>query len=219
MNIFSFNMAQLVYLPKKTELCQIMEKYGSDKGGGIEWHNYTRFYYDIFFPFRDEIKTVFELGLGTNNTDVKSSMGPDGKPGASLRGWREFFPKADIYGADIDKRILFQEDRIKTYYCDQTDPKTISELYDGLNNTTFDIIIEDGLHEFEANKTFFENSINKLSLKGTYIIEDIQNSEVQKFIDIFPIWERIFNVKCSLIMLSHRRNNHDNNLCVITRSS
>ena len=37
----------------------------------------------------------------------------------------------------------------------------------------FDIIIDDGLHEFHANKCFFENSIEKLNPGGFYIIEDI----------------------------------------------
>ena len=48
-----------------------------------------------------------------------------GKPGASLRVWRDYFPNAIIYGADIDKDILFAEERIKTFYIDQLDPVAI----------------------------------------------------------------------------------------------
>ena len=40
-------------------------------------------------------------------------------PGASLRAWRDYFVKADIYGADIDKKILFNENKIKNFYVDQ----------------------------------------------------------------------------------------------------
>ena len=65
---------------------------------------------------------IFELGLGTNNTDVAYNMGPSGRPGASLKSWKEFLPNSMIYGADIDKIVLFNEDRIKTFYCDQTNP-------------------------------------------------------------------------------------------------
>ena len=54
---------------------------------------------------------IFEVGLGTNNVDVPSNMGKDGKPGASLRAWRDYFPNADI-----DTRILFKEDKIQTFY-------------------------------------------------------------------------------------------------------
>jgi len=162
----------------KTELCELMGFFGSDKGHeNIETspHNYTTLYYRLFQNIRTNKLRIFELGLGTNNTDVLSNMGVNGKPGASMRGWRSFFPNADVYGADIDKRILFEEDRIKTYFCDQTNPTIIKDMYE--NNSelheNFDIIIEDGWHTFPAQVTFFENSIHKLKKNGFYIIEDV----------------------------------------------
>ena len=109
---------------------------------------------------------MFELGLGTNNVNVTSNMGTNGRPGASLYGWSEFFPNSKIFGADIDKGILFNTDRIKTFYCDQTNP---------------DIIIEDGLHTYEANVCFLENSIHKLKVNGYYIVEDIIYSDINLF--------------------------------------
>jgi len=58
---------------------------------------------------------VFELGLGTNNIGAPSSMGAGGCSGASLRGWREYFPNAHIFGAESDRDILFDEERIWTF--------------------------------------------------------------------------------------------------------
>lgn len=49
-------------------------------------------------------------------------MGNNCRPCASIYGWKEFFQNSLIFGADIDKDILINEDRIKTYYCDQTKP-------------------------------------------------------------------------------------------------
>ena len=49
------------------------------------------------------MQLLIECGLGTNNINFKSSMGINGKPGASLRMWRDFFPSARIIGVDIDK--------------------------------------------------------------------------------------------------------------------
>src|SRR4029450_4369166 len=95
-----------------------------------------------------------------------------GIPGASLRGWRELLPKAIVYGADIDRRILFRKDRITTFYCDQLDRSSIRELWscpdlqDGV-----DFLIEDGLHTFEANVTFLEESLNHLRPGGIYVCE------------------------------------------------
>ena len=57
-------------------------------------------------------------------------MGKDGVPLASLKAWRDYFENANIYGADIDKNILKNENRIKTFFVAQTDPNTIKELFD-----------------------------------------------------------------------------------------
>ena len=166
-----------------TELCVIMSEEGSDKSPiKNNWHNYTVEYYSLFKDKKNDIINVFELGLGTNYTDVLSSMGPGGIPGASLRGWKRFFINANIYGADIDKRILFNEDRIKTYYVDSTNVNTINELWKNSDlNIQFDIIIDDGLHTLNSNILFLENSFYKLKKNGIYIIEDVVYSEIPKY--------------------------------------
>tara|TARA_R110000868_G_scaffold17175_7_gene75812 strand:+ start:3100 stop:3705 length:606 start_codon:yes stop_codon:yes gene_type:complete len=166
-----------------TSLCNIMTKCGSDKGS---YHNYTTIYYDYFNDISNNNLNIFELGLGTNYTDIPSSMGPNGKPGASLYGWKEFFPNSNIYGADIDKRILFNDDRIKTYFCDQTNIQIINNLWNNIDliNLEFDIILDDGLHEFNANLSFFENSFYKLKKGGKYIIEDLFPETINKFENI-----------------------------------
>lgn len=102
----------------RTDLCAIMTTFGSDKGNS---HNYTTLYHMLFSSLRQHSLNVLEVGIGTNYTDAPSSMGVNGKPGASLRGWKQYFPNAHIYGLDVDKRILFKEDRIDIFYCDQTD--------------------------------------------------------------------------------------------------
>jgi hypothetical protein len=172
---------------KSTPLCKIMEKYGSDKGSTDIincWHNYTTFYYSIFNKIKYDKLRIFELGLGTNNINIPSNMGINGKPCGSIYGWKEFFPNSLIFGADIDKDILINEDRIKTYYCDQQNPQIIKEMWSNpYLEDNFDIIIEDGLHEFNANVCFFENSIHKLKSGGFYIIEDIRIIEVHLFIN------------------------------------
>jgi hypothetical protein len=165
---------------EKTELCHIMTKNGSDKGSN---HNYTTFYNFIFSEIKNKSLNIFEVGLGTNNISIPSNMGSSGRPGASLRGWTEFFTKSNIFGADVDSGILFQEERIKTFYVDQNSEDTISKLWENenLNSIEFDIIIDDGLHEFEANRNFFNNSIHKLKNDGIYIIEDVSEVYLNEF--------------------------------------
>ncbi|MFI0434492.1 MAG: class I SAM-dependent methyltransferase [Parachlamydiaceae bacterium] len=176
---------------KKTNLCQIMSQHGSDKGNH---HNYTTLYFQLFNQFKNELLNIFELGLGTNNIDVPSNMGLHGVPGASLYGWAQYFPNAKIYGADIDKRILFNKPRISTFYCDQSKKESIEEMFshDALKGLSFDIIIEDGLHEFDANVCFLKNSISHLKPGGIYIIEDLKPTTASMFRAMIPEWKNQF---------------------------
>ena len=174
------------YSYKSNILSELCEKYGSDKGfinfdidkKPYKWHphTYATYYHSIFNLSRGSIKNVFECGLGTNNPNLKSNMTENGIPGASLRVWRDYFFNAQIYGGDIDKEILFEEDRIKTFYLDQLDSSSIKFMWENIDVEEFDIIIDDGLHEPEANYNFFINSFNKLKKDGVFIIEDVGNN-------------------------------------------
>ena len=169
-----------------TELCEIMARYGSDKGGyrGIGQHNYTPYYHRLFSGIRHTASAVFEFGIGSTSADIRHTMGPNGTPGASLRGWREYFPNANIYSADIDKSILSPEYRIFKFFCDQTNRSSIANLWQipELKDRLFDVIIEDGLHVFEAQTLFMEMSLSKVKPGGIYVCEDVPDAD-------FPRWE------------------------------
>lgn len=201
-----------------TALCELMEHYGSDKGGkDNSWHNYTKVYFSLFNTRKQDTLSIFELGLGTNNPTIPSNMGITGKPGASLRAWKDFFPNSCIYGADIDKNILFTEDRIKTYYCDQTDSSTIHKMWNDMDiPQTFDIIVDDGLHEFTANVCFMEHSIHKLAKNGYFIIEDILKRNIDVYITQMNLWKLRFpHCTFKLVELENTRNNVDNIMMII----
>lgn len=191
-----------MYYSKNIEchLSQLCDKHGSDKGSlktsghVFTWqpHTYTDFYSTLFGHCRFHIKKVFECGLGTNNTALNSNMGTNGKPGASLRVWRDYFPNAHIFGVDIDKNILFNEERIQTFYLDQTDPSVIKSFWDALDVTGFDLMVDDGLHTYEAGICLFEHSISRLNQDGIYIIEDVTFDDLMKYQTYFK--NKHFNV-------------------------
>lgn len=110
-------------------------------------------------------------------------------PGGSLRAWRDYFPSAEIIGIDIDPDVMFTEERINTYVCDQTQAKSIASFVTqaNLQPNSVDIIIDDGLHEFDANVCLFENTKHLLKDNGIYVIEDVAivNKQQQLFIDYF----------------------------------
>lgn len=199
-------------------LCDI---YGSDKGSMMYTgrHNYTLEYYKLFSEIRDNVKSVFECGIGTNNPKLPSSMGLFGRPGASLRVWRDYFPKAVIIGGDIDKNILFEESGIHTVYIDQTSPKEIENMFLSLAPeypNSFDIMIDDGLHTFDAAVCLFENSFQYLNKNGYYVIEDMDYNIIPQFEKYFSTYKN----KNDIIVdykLMYTKWRSDNNLIIIQK--
>lgn len=191
-----------------TDLCRLMAGHGSDKGVG--WHTYTPFYEALLQNRRGTATAVFELGLGTNYEDTPSNMGAHGTPGASLRGWRDYFPHAQVYGADIDRRILFAEGRIETFFVDQCDPLTFAALWANMPPVDLDFFLDDGLHTFEAARITLLNSIDKVKSGGYYIIEDVARGDVQLYLGFI---EELGYPGLS-IDISHPANVYDNCLVV-----
>ena len=208
-----------VNLLAPTRMCRIMTRYGSDKGRP---NKYTPIYSALFKERCNQSLLVLELGLGTNNPDLPSNMGVFAIPGASLRGWREVFPNAAVYGADIDRSILFEEPRIKTFYCDQLSPVSITELWSHREfQNGADIIIDDGLHTLEANLSFLDGSLTYLRPGGIYIVEDILWSDIDEWYDrIETVYVKRYP-KCefAFAIISNPRHQGSNNLLIVRRSA
>ncbi len=195
-----------------------MTRLGSDKGQG--WHNYTTIYSALFGALRDKPLRIIELGLGTNDPERVSTMGITGRPGASLRGWRDLFPHALVYGADIDRTTLFEEHRIKTFYCDQLDAVAIDELWSQPDlRGGMDIIIDDGLHTLDGNLSFLNASLEQLRPGGFYAIEDIVRAAVKTWHEqLETVYSRRFpNYEFVFVELPNALNDYDNNMVVIRR--
>jgi hypothetical protein len=147
--------------------------YGSDKSNQ---HNY-HYVYGVLLSDSSCISNIFEIGLGTNNEDVLSNMGAHGKPGASLRAFRDHCPNAMIYGADVDRRILFSDYNITTFYVDQTKPSTFNRIIKKLPKD-FDLVIDDGLHSPHANIASLCFGLQIIKIGGWVVVEDISNNAI-----------------------------------------
>ena len=203
---------------KSNILTSIMNKHLSDKGNLNNIHNYTNMYHALFNKIRHEKLNVFEVGIGSVDENVAFHMNFSHKnysPLASLKGWRDYFIKSQIFGADIDKKILKDSDRIKTFYVDMLNKESIIDMWKTVNEK-MDIIIDDGFHSFEANINFFENSIKNLNENGYFIIEDIHRkpSNIIKFYKYFSHSKYNFQI----IDLKHPINISDNCLILIKKN-
>jgi hypothetical protein len=217
--LFGFELYSL--RGQQSRLSELADRAGTDKGGQVPvgnapWpkHNYTDLYSLIFSTSRTSISVVLEVGIGSSRPDIRGEWAEHAKVGASLFMWRDYFPEAQIFGADIDPDSLVFSDRISCFTVDQTNPESVANLRGHLP-ASIDFVLDDGLHEFTAGKTLFEGISPSLSQNGIYIIEDVHISDFKNYRDFFmalPDFEVTF--------VSGRRprgSKSDNRLILISR--
>lgn len=164
-------------------LAELLKSHGSDKATR---HSYYLAYAGLLANRRAEPLRILEIGIGTNDPNAASSMGAAGRPGASLRAWRDWGPQFDVHGADIDRNILFSEDRIATHWVDQTSRASLLSL-EQLGRNSFDLIIDDGLHRPDANLHTLAFALRMLKPGGVFVVEDIIKP-------LAPFWQAIGDV-------------------------
>ena len=225
LSVFPYKYTAYYIKKDNNELSKICQKYLANKGYNISqqkkssfklefFQNYSDYYSEVFHQNRSHIKNVLELGIGSidkRNQYNMNMLGKNYKPGASLRVWRDYFKKANIFGADIDKKTLFKEKRITTTYVNQSDSKSILKMFVRFKVKEYDLIIDDGCHRFNETVIFFNNAIKKLSNNGIYIIEDIVPSQRKKFLKFF----KSSNLQVKLINFYRPKKNILSN-CLIT---
>ena len=192
-NIFSVGKKRAEFSSK---IKKLFDFYGSDKA---KHHDYHLIYSSIFLN-NSKVKKILEIGMGTNDENLLSNMGINGKPGASLMAFRDFFKNAKIYGADIDKNILFKDYRIKTSYVDQTSEASLRKLFKKFGKN-FDLIIDDGMHSPLANLNVILSSIEYLKKGGCLVIEDIN----QNSIFIWKVISSIIGIKHKNILIKCKK--------------
>lgn len=213
--MLSYHDLQQITNKPETELCEIMNRNLSDKGNGH--HNYTKLYHHLFEKIRHKPLDILEIGIGSINPQIQSNMCGYRfyTPGASIRGWHEYFPNSNIYACDIDNSILnFSEKRIKGFYLDQTNEELLTSIVNNgfLKDKKFDIIIDDGLHEWTTNFKVMRRLLPLLKEQGYYFIESIPTPYYDyRYID--------FNVlagkEYQYIKLPNEKNTWDNNLFMV----
>jgi hypothetical protein len=182
-------------MSETTELCDLAWKYGTDKCPKIK-HNYTPIYYDLLKDKRDSFKKILEIGIGDGERMSHEKIPPHYQKGASLRMWRDFFPKAHIYGVDIIPNCLFQDERITTFLADATNDFELSNIIKDIGSD-IDMVIDDGGHSLVSQLQTFGILMPLLKKDVIYIIEDAR----------FPdsIKEKLSDYDCRVLRLSRRR--------------
>ena len=158
-------------------LGNLFDKYGSDKNR----NGYTPVYESIFKHWRP--CSILEVGIGTMIPGAPSSMVgyalPGYRPGGSLRAWRDYFnqgmeglaSRTRVYGIDVAPDTQFDDEPlIKTFLADSRDSAALEKV---LGDRVFDVIIDDGLHDHDAQLSTINNLLQHMNPGGFYVVEDI----------------------------------------------
>ena len=138
------------------DLADIGKKCGTDK---ISHHGYHRFYPRYIEKYRNKHGSMLEIGIQNKY---------------SVNLWLEYFPKAFIYGIDIN--FTDSEKRYEIFKADQSSLSDLENVKNKINKQLF-FIIDDGSHIPEHQVLTFNYFFNTLlEPGGTYIIEDIETS-------------------------------------------
>lgn len=160
-----------------TELCRLAYKYGTDKCPQLK-HSYTPFYYELWKDKRNKIKKVLEIGIGhfKGMRQIEATYDPGLNRqlhrGASLYMWRDFFPHAQIYGADIRPETMFEDERITTFLCDERKKEDLVRLIEN-TGADIDIFVDDGSHNLSDQIFACQTLMPLLKKNVIYIVEDV----------------------------------------------
>lgn len=126
------------------------------------YHLFTVIYDTWFSKLRDEQIRLLEIGVLL---------------GGSLRMWEEYFPNAELHGADIDDRSEYATSRIHIYQTDQTKSDQLQVLPRDCH-----IIVDDGGHTMLQQQLTLATLFDSHLLPGgTYILEDLHTSDVEYY--------------------------------------
>lgn len=170
------------------ELAELFTLHGSDKSTK---HDYHLIYAALLAGKRDKPLTILEVGICTSFIEAPTHTEKDGKPGPSLRAWRDWGPHFNVYGADIDRTVLFSDDRIQTFFVDQTDPASLKQLATQFEPGSFNLIVDDGLHEPFADINTLRALHGLLAIGGSLVIEDIREEYADLWktaLGLLPTW-------------------------------
>lgn len=162
-------------------LTQLANQLKSDKGNEYKCaHHYTLHYEKIFTDkiFSDEF-SLLEIGL---NRDDCNDL-------PSLKMYRQYLPKAKLYGFDI--RHEFAAFNSMDFAITIGDQSSVADLRK-LKNHSYEIIIDDGSHASSHQQISLRELWPTVASGGYYVIEDLHwqpfQEDCAKTVDLARSW-------------------------------
>ena len=131
----------------------------------IQAHGYSKFYHDIFYPIRNKMLNIIELGSFYGNASAALFF---------------YFKNSKIYSADINPDMFrYKSDRIENLYVNSSSVLSIkNEIIN--RNIKFDIIIEDASHMLKDQIISLFYLFPILNEGGYFIVEELDFPETRE---------------------------------------
>ena len=150
----------------ENNLTKLANKHYTDKGTiRDEAHGFTEFYEPYWKTFKEKQSiNVLEIGV---------------QSGGSLLMLDEYFEgRCQVYGIDINlSQNKANKPNIHTYTCDQGNKTSLESFLKEIGDIKFDIIIDDGSHQFAHQMRSLHTLRNSLTKDGIYCLEDLHTSK------------------------------------------
>ncbi|HJX65791.1 MAG TPA: class I SAM-dependent methyltransferase [Polyangia bacterium] len=147
------------------QLGELTKAAGSRTDKGVSRHNYTEVYERFLFQWKDDPVRLLEIGI---------------EKGGSLEMWYDYFPKASIFGIDIEDKASMQNARTRTFIADQSKRDQLQKAIDSFSGD-FDVLLDDGGHSMEQQQVSLGFLFRFVKPGGYYILEDIHTSLPQRY--------------------------------------
>ena len=206
-----FKLKKKINLDKQileiTSLNELFNYFGTDKGTEVTnpyqktpsqidqkliGHGYAQFYEKHLNIYKNDKINILEIGTWK---------------GASVAAFYHYFKNAIIFCIDKNFKFQFESNRVNFFNCDTenfTDIKNLEKYFIEKKSESFEVIIDDGSHNYTDILNNFQNFFKRIKPGGFYIIEDFNhyrllstyiNDSPENALDIDEIFKYLLNKK------------------------
>ena len=155
----------LVSFPSFTELA---DRFNTDKNRHTgNRHAYARVYDRLLSSRRFSMRRLIEIGLCRGLAEGSQAETP------SVALWQSYFPFVQVTGVDLTDFSALNNDRFKSFVCDQSKVEDLRGVAGQLEPGSFDVIIDDGSHASHDEQLTLRELFPLLADGGWYFIEDL----------------------------------------------
>ncbi|UCI09543.1 glycosyltransferase [Mesorhizobium sp. B1-1-8] len=149
-------------------LTSLADRFNTDKNRHTgNRHCYARIYDRLLSARRLSMRRLMEIGLCRGLAEGNQAETP------SVSLWRSYFPFCQVIGVDLTDFSRLNNDRFKSFVCDQSKVEDLRRVVATIEPGSLDIIIDDGSHASFDEQLTLREFFPLLADGGWYFIEDL----------------------------------------------